>query len=117
MLRRFVLAATCTVPVVVAVDNEYEGFYHFRNWGGNVKTVAQISMPDGSIWDIDPQPLPLLPLRLIFRALVVSKHGFPKQLEQQRATSPPRVPNMYGTIGIRVLEQSTQWLVLEHVSS
>jgi hypothetical protein len=51
MLRRFVLAATCTV--VVAVDNEYDGFYHFRNWGGNVKMVAQISMPDGSDWDRD----------------------------------------------------------------
>ncbi len=53
MLRRFVLAATCTVPVVVAVDNEYEGFYHFRNWGGNVKVLARMSMPDGSIWDSD----------------------------------------------------------------
>jgi hypothetical protein len=53
MLRRFVLAATCTVPVVVAVDNEYEGFYHFRNWGGSVKTFARMSMPDGSNWDID----------------------------------------------------------------
>ncbi len=52
MLRRLVLAATCTVPVV-AVDNEYEGFYHFRNWGGNVKTVCTMTMPDGSTWDID----------------------------------------------------------------
>ena len=51
-LRLSFLGALCMTPLAVtAIDNEYDGFYHFHNWDGNVNDIAQLTLPDGGGWE------------------------------------------------------------------